>query len=809
MGNLSNQYISQSYQSVLNMGTGLGQALSGTLQPVTDGNGTVSPISLSTGSMAINGPLYVTGAIIPQGSGSFDLGSPSNPWRHGYFSSASLYLDNTNVLTLINNGENLHLQSPPGGQIQFGTNVYMSNSEVNLNPGIILSGSGLQTGSSLEFTAGNGYVVGTDDLYILGTNAGSPATSSIFIESTNGGLISLRSEYKIDRSTSDAIISDFIFGTGSWNVYAPSGSQASIYFISGTFNFASADINVSSTEGNPFQFPNMGMAIDSTAHVDDVYFSAFNVYDINGSANIGIGLDTFTPLNYVSGSLTDYTVYSHFFGGGNSTNPDYGNTIAVFDNSGSAIWYKDNNDFKGNLIVTGSIYQTGTFYSDQINVSQGGIVQTTGSYVMTYANDGTVTYDTYANVATALSSYISGSTGSSGTSGTSGTSPDTTTFATTGSNTFIGDQIISGALYVTTSIDTPILQSTGDISLWAEGGYVNVTGSIKTNGPIIWDTNAFNYSTVPSGALYFSTLNGGTLHFNDDGGEGDVYMLNGQGSQLHINGDTNITGSLNASGSYITLLSPDIQIQSAIDDQFHYPNYNALFSGSLSNTYTGVNVIDIDPATNYGQIGFAWSSFQNTGNTLIAAFYGPGIGNNIGGNGNDNVAFYFDPTSGATPMNITRNTNITGSLTVSSSIQSNGGFGQVELLTNQTLGSGSDTSITFNNDEFDPSGWYNSEYFYYQPTIAGIYQISYSVNFEPATGGTGQINVQVSKDNGMDISQLAINQHELNLLSNTTLTGTVFAQLDGNLDKVYLTAYSSVGQDVNGGNGTYLNIKLL
>ena len=54
-----------------------------------------------------------------------------------------------------------------------------------------------------------------------------------------------------------------------------------------------------------------------------------------------------------------------------------------------------------------------------------------------------------------------------------------------------------------------------------------------------------------------------------------------------------------------------------------------------------------------------------------------------------------------------------------------GSFGQVELLTNQTLGSASDTVITFNNDEFDPSGWYNNEYFYYQPNIAGIYQISY------------------------------------------------------------------------------------
>ena len=41
------------------------------------------------------------------------------------------------------------------------------------------------------------------------------------------------------------------------------------------------------------------------------------------------------------------------------------------------------------------------------------------------------------------------------------------------------------------------------------------------------------------------------------------------------------------------------------------------------------------------------------------------------------------------------------------------------------------------------------------------------------------------------------------------MTGIVFVQLNGTTDTLDLTAYSSTGQVINGGNGTYINIKLL
>jgi len=83
--------------------------------------------------------------------------------------------------------------------------------------------------------------------------------------------------------------------------------------------------------------------------------------------------------------------------------------------------------------------------------------------------------------------------------------------ATTGSNTFIGNQTISGSIY--------------------------------TDGTITFSGQPFISSTYPSGNIYISALNDGILHLNDDGGEGDIWMLNGQ-NKLRIEGDTIITGSL-------------------------------------------------------------------------------------------------------------------------------------------------------------------------------------------------------------------------------------------------------------------------
>jgi cytoskeletal protein CcmA (bactofilin family) len=51
-----------------------------------------------SGSQNINGNIYLTGSIIPSGSSIFDLGTETNPFRHLYASSGSIYMDGTRVI---------------------------------------------------------------------------------------------------------------------------------------------------------------------------------------------------------------------------------------------------------------------------------------------------------------------------------------------------------------------------------------------------------------------------------------------------------------------------------------------------------------------------------------------------------------------------------------------------------------------------------------------------------------------------------------------------------------------------------------
>ena len=147
----------------------------------------------------------------------------------------------------------------------------------------------------------------------------------------------------------------------------------------------------------------------------------------------------------------------------------------------------------------------------------------------------------------------------------------------------------------------------------------------------------------------------------------------------------------------------------------------------------------------------------------------------------------------------------TRGLVVSGSIVSTAGFAQEQLITNQSISAGSDTVVTFNHSDFDPSGWYNGEFFYFQPTIAGTYQVSYGVNFESVASGTGQINTQI-RLNGTTVN---INQSNLNVGYNQTLSGTYLVQMNGTTDTLDLSAYSSAATTILASNGTFFNIKLL
>jgi len=87
MANLGSQKISSNYQKLLQISE------SGV---VADGSGSYTTLTLSgskyytSGSTSVLLALGVTGSIVPEGSGSWDLGGPDNPFRTLYITENSL-----------------------------------------------------------------------------------------------------------------------------------------------------------------------------------------------------------------------------------------------------------------------------------------------------------------------------------------------------------------------------------------------------------------------------------------------------------------------------------------------------------------------------------------------------------------------------------------------------------------------------------------------------------------------------------------------------------------------------------------------
>jgi hypothetical protein len=327
----------------------------------------------------------------------------------------------------------------------------------------------------------------------------------------------------------------------------------------------------------------------------------------------------------------------------------------------------------GSYNITGSF--TGSFYGNGSNIV--GVVSasyaTSASYAISASYE--INYETSSSYAETASiaytaSYVSSSningvilsasyalTASYSLNGGGGGSIDTGSFATTGSNTFIGDQTIDGeniGLIVDASglrrvgfmkygglegsiaristQDFRILRTTGsnindgtnaitDFYIAGDGkvgigttspaytldvsGSSNFTDGQTIVGNITFPSGSFISSTNISGNIYISTLNDGILHLNDDGGEGDVWMLNGQ-NKLRIEGDTIITGSIHQSGIF-------------------YPNQIDWFSSSigydtgsyiLTTTNNGLTVY-----ANYQDVANGLTPYISTVSTSISASY--------------------------------------------------------------------------------------------------------------------------------------------------------------------------------------------
>ena len=140
-------------------------------------------------------------------------------------------------------------------------------------------------------------------------------------------------------------------------------------------------------------------------------------------------------------------------------------------------------------------------------------------------------------------------------------------------------------------------------------------------------------------------------------------------------------------------------------------------------------------------------------------------------------------------------------------IKSSNSFTQAKMSSPQTVNSGGDVVVQFNNITVNNNGWFDTTNNRFQPSVAGTYDIFVALQVNSGTGN-GQMNMQIRK-NG---STFYIIQDEVNKNQNHTLIGSNLVDLNGSTDYVDVTYYtdsSNGSQQVQDNNGSLFKAVLL
>jgi hypothetical protein len=98
IGSLSSSMVSSMTSLSSSLTSSMGSLSSSMASSMTNLSSSMVSVMATTGSNLFKGDQTISGSIIPAVNSSYDLGSPTNEFRHLYLSSASLYIDGTKVL---------------------------------------------------------------------------------------------------------------------------------------------------------------------------------------------------------------------------------------------------------------------------------------------------------------------------------------------------------------------------------------------------------------------------------------------------------------------------------------------------------------------------------------------------------------------------------------------------------------------------------------------------------------------------------------------------------------------------------------
>lgn len=339
--------------------------------------------------------------------------------------------------------------------------------------------------------------------------------------------------------------------------------------------------------------------------------------------------------------------------------------------------------------------------------------------------------------------------------------------------------------------------TTNTVSFYFSVGYTNSDGSGKTIFATGTSTDAQfigTSSTLYSSSLYVPPTTLPDLSkrividlymiFTGNNRNATIYMRDGTLSHIHTTLLSSLTVSpfsLTGTNSYYNTASPfgfglDMPTQT-IDVRGTIQSYSS--SGSADSLILKSN-------NDHGGSGYAGLlTLQNTsvGATNSSKFIRM---NNIGSLELINNAYTSSLLTVAD----------SGDVTITGSLYSTPKYVTAGLDSNQTMSS-IDSVIQFTAIS-DPNGWWKtlgSPAYRFQPSVAGVYVISYSVLWNVGAG-SGQMNTQIQK-NG---NQVLLTQSIVNTVIGQTQSNTAIVSLNGTTDYVCITGFtdSSSSQSVSG-----------
>jgi hypothetical protein len=428
-----------------------------------------------TGSNTFKGTQTFSGSLIPVGSGSYDLGSETNPFRHLYLSSASLYIDGQKVLGSTN--QELQITTDNGQSIKI-----------------------LEQGTdTITFQTVDG------DIQLKSSGGGNilidPTTGSVDIR----GNVIVQDGFKILSSGGNSVVfADDIIVSGSANFTGGITINGTSYSAATSGTSGTSGVNgTSGTNGSSGTSGSSGSNGSSGSSGDSIFAQTGSIWSATKDVEI-------TGSFKVKGAITADELYMTYV------------TSSVMYSSGSTKFGDTNDDlhqFTGSLSITGSLLINGTSYTAATSGTSG-----SGGTSGSSGSNG--------------SSGTSGSSGSNGSSGTSGSSGSNGSSGTSGSSGSNGSSGSSGTTTITNAVDNRIMTSAGGVTLNAEanltfdGSTLTVAGNVlpEANGTRDLGSAAARWSTIYTSDL---SLNNGIGDWTIVEGEDDLFLYNNKKGKVY------------------------------------------------------------------------------------------------------------------------------------------------------------------------------------------------------------------------------------------------------------------------------------